>query len=127
MRSEFLFVYGTLRKNFRLHHYLDRPDVHLICTGTIAGVLYDLGEYPGALPAEDSRVYGELYELKNPDVILPELDRIEGFDPNAENASLFVRRLVPVKSDDGDIASAWVYWLRILPEDARIITSGKFY
>jgi len=46
-----LFVYGTLRRGFELHSYLRRQSARFLGEGIIGGRLYDLGEYPGAIPS----------------------------------------------------------------------------
>ena len=45
-----------------------RLDRHLsfVGRGTIPAALFDLGIYPAAVPAPDSRVTGEVYELTDP-------------------------------------------------------------
>ena len=61
-----LFVYGTLRSGFHHPAYAYISDnFTLVGQGKIKGRLYDMGEYPAAVPvAEDSFIIGELYQLK---------------------------------------------------------------
>jgi gamma-glutamylcyclotransferase (GGCT)/AIG2-like uncharacterized protein YtfP len=102
-----LAVYGSLRRGLGLP---DEPDVRasLFDRGpcTIAGILYDLGEYPGLVPG-DGRVVGELYELRDP-AVLVELDRYEEYDARDRHGSLFVRRAV--RLIEPPLLDAWVYW-----------------
>ena len=58
-----------------------RIDQHLAFRGrgSIAAALFDLGIYPAAVPAEDSRVRGEVYELTEPIAALRALDELEGY------------------------------------------------
>jgi gamma-glutamylcyclotransferase (GGCT)/AIG2-like uncharacterized protein YtfP len=51
MKKEKVFVYGTLRKGFTLHMYLS-DKAKFVGAGTMKGVLYDLGEYPGVVPSK---------------------------------------------------------------------------
>jgi gamma-glutamylcyclotransferase (GGCT)/AIG2-like uncharacterized protein YtfP len=58
-----VFVYGTLRRGdvrdiTRLH-----PAPLFVGMGSVAGVLYDLGPYPGMVLGGSSRVTGEVYAI----------------------------------------------------------------
>ncbi len=123
-----VFVYGTLRRGFPLHEHLADDDVRFVGKGWILGRLYDLGEFPGALPSRSpgDRIEGELYELANPQAQLEELDEVEEFDPDRPEQSLFVRRLADVEMQTGDTFKAWVYFLVRKPPDARLIPSGDY-
>jgi len=52
------------------------------------------------------------------------LDDYEGYDPDREAASPFVRRRVRLRRPPG--RTAWVYWFNGTPEDARRIPSGDW-
>lgn len=86
------------------------------------GVLYDLGEYPGAVPGTGT-VHGELFRLRDPRV-LELLDRYEGFDPNCEAESLFVRR--PVHLRDPTDCTAWMYVYNRPITDHQRVPSGDW-
>ena len=125
MKKEKLFVYGTLRKGFPLHKYLSEK-ARFVGPGTITGILYDLGEYPGAVPSDHGEVQGELYELEPGSTHLDELDRIEGFDPDDPKNSLFVRSLTDVQLAGNQVARAWVYFLASKPARAKLIFGGDY-
>ena len=57
------------------------------------GVLYDLGDYPGARldASSEQRIIGWVYRLPEDAGVLQELDRYEGFNPEAPEKSLFLR------------------------------------
>lgn len=55
---------------------------------------------------EGPQVYGEVFTFDDPEDRLPELDYLEGFDP--EGQSLYRRILLPVKTA-GTVALAWAY------------------
>jgi len=76
--SEFLFVYGTLRRGQPLYPHLDAAKARFIGEGRIVGRLFDLGEYPGATPDPKrfSTVRGEVHELYDPPRTLAILDDI---------------------------------------------------
>jgi gamma-glutamylcyclotransferase (GGCT)/AIG2-like uncharacterized protein YtfP len=125
MSKERIFVYGTLRKGFPLHKYLS-DKAKFIGAGSIRGLLYDLGKYPGALPSKEGEVKGELYELENGSTHLIELDRVEGYDPANPEKSLFVRSLTDVKLSDQKSTRAWFYFLPSKPSKGRLISSGDY-
>ena len=96
-------------------------DAKLVSKASLAGTLYDLGDYPGILRnSNQRRVLGELFELdesRGPS-ILRHLDEYEGPE--------FVRQRGFVTQRDGKRRLAWFYVLRKPPNPARIISSGRF-
>jgi gamma-glutamylcyclotransferase (GGCT)/AIG2-like uncharacterized protein YtfP len=108
-----LFVYGTLRRGFELHHHLTRLGARFQVEARVAAKLVDLGRYPGALPATGNGewVHGELFELGQPQPDLQVLDRVEGFIPSAPERSEFIRSTAEVILANGARECAWIYWL----------------
>ena len=94
--------------------------------GWIHAALFDLGLYPGAIPASDTRVLGELHRMADTDAVLRELDDIEGFTPSEPDASLYVRSEVPVTLDDGRTETAWTYFYNAPLGGAQRIESGDY-
>jgi gamma-glutamylcyclotransferase (GGCT)/AIG2-like uncharacterized protein YtfP len=78
-----VFVYGSLRSGF--HHpayaYISRYFT-LVSEGKVKGSLYDMGEYPAAIPSEkDQFIIGELYRINSPEEFewaIAQLDDYEG-------------------------------------------------
>ena len=100
-----LFVYGTLKDARRLTTVVGpQVAVRVIGAGTVAGVLYDAGDYPALQPSTsaDDLVRGLLLELD--DAALARLDAYEGVD-----GGLYVRQRCEVSTDDGAVQAAWVY------------------
>jgi len=123
-----LFVYGTLMKGERRHHYLAGADAVGTCRAArVPGLLLDLGDYPGLLPAANtgSQVGGELYELRRPDVLLPVLDQVEGFSGYQKSGSLFRRALLRATPVAHQTCLAWVYLLA-RPGGHPVIASGDW-
>ena len=94
--------------------------------GTIAGALYDLGIYPAAIPAEDGRVWGEVYEMTDPAAVLQSLDEIEGFRLSEPESSLYTRVKTPVTLKDGSVVHAWTYFYNAPLGRAQRIESGDY-
>jgi len=126
--SSLLFVYGTLRRGGEGHRLLERLGVVYVGKGSVAGELYDVGSYPGALKSQDpsSRVVGEVYRLSNATQALQRLDEYEGVRPSGPAASLYSREITEVTLENGEHLSAWIYWLRRAPQRTRRIQSGDY-
>jgi gamma-glutamylcyclotransferase (GGCT)/AIG2-like uncharacterized protein YtfP len=108
-----LFVYGTLRRGFELHHHLVRLGARFLTEAKVAAVLIVRQRYPGARPSRQngSWVRGELFQLRRPARDLRVLDRVEGFIPAAPQRSEFARAKVEVVLITGVRRQAWIYWL----------------
>ena len=124
-----LFVYGTLRRGFELHHHLERLGAKFQDEAQVGAELVDLGRYPGALPAAGNGewVHGELFELRQPQPDLQVLDRVEGFIPSAPERSEFIRSTAEVILANGARECAWIYWLApSAPAGHRRIAGGDY-
>lgn len=125
-----LFVYGSLRKGFNSPVYeLMSRYFELLASGRIKGRLYDLGEYPAALPTNDEAyIIGELYRIKNADELdwaMAQLDDYEGIYDNEDGGGpLYRRDVVTVYRDGGQTTHAWVYWYARSIEGKPFIPSG---
>ena len=123
-----LFVYGSLRQGF--HHpayqYI-RQYFEFLGPARVKGLLYDMGDYPAALPtAEDRFIIGELYVLKNEDEFgwaMAQLDDYEGVNPEAGQLALYRRDLAEVYAGSV-VTGAWIYWYNSGVEGRPIIASG---
>jgi gamma-glutamylcyclotransferase (GGCT)/AIG2-like uncharacterized protein YtfP len=94
--------------------------------GSIQAALFDLGIYPAAVPAPDGRVWGEIYEMSDAEMVLAALDEIEGFTPAHPDRSLYLRREADVTLPDGSHAGAWVYFYNAPLGQASRIPSGDY-
>jgi gamma-glutamylcyclotransferase (GGCT)/AIG2-like uncharacterized protein YtfP len=117
-----LFVYGTLKAGFCRHIHL--ATARFVGNGTIRGVLYDFGEYPGAWLSDHGEIKGELYELESDDFTT--LDQIEGFDSQHPGEGLFYRTLTKVQIAGARLADAWVYVLHAAPIKTPVIVDGNY-
>jgi len=103
-------------------------DQHLVYKGrgSMAAALYDLGIYPAAVPAPEGRVWGEVYEMTRPMVVLRALDEIEGYRPSEPEASLYTRRVTPVTMENGIVVQASAYFYNAPLGRAERIASGDY-
>ena len=110
----YLFVYGTLRKECGSPFYkAHAEEMEWIGSGEIDGRLFDIGEYPGALPGlneEDSVILGDVFRLRQPKECLQLLDQYENYDPLNREGSEYVRGEVSVRMEGGKQLRAWIYW-----------------
>jgi gamma-glutamylcyclotransferase (GGCT)/AIG2-like uncharacterized protein YtfP len=133
-----MFFYGTLKRGERNHEHFcggalrveegavrgDLFDVHLsypalvvpeesICAFGTGDYRRDAEEQQrlgrGQAPLlEGPRAFGEIFAFDDPESRLPDLDRLEGFDP-ADASSHYRRVLLPVETDEGSGLLAWAY------------------
>jgi len=125
--TDLVFFYGTLMSGFK-RPGRTRVDLALepLGHGSIHALLFDLGIYPAATPAPDSRVRGEVHRMLEPENVLHALDEIEGFRPEQPDASLYLRAEAPVSLDDGRVEQAWVYFYNAPLGGAQRIESGDY-
>lgn len=111
-----VFVYGTLMKKGSASHYM--RDADFLGEASLPGyAMYDLGWYPGILPAKDSTVHGEVYLVSGE--MLQSMDHYEG------EGFLYIRQSVPVVGADGyEEAQAYVYLRPV--DEAQRIHSGRW-
>ena len=127
MAKQFVFFYGTLMAGFDRRSQAGIDDrLRYVGRGTIKAALFDLGLYPAAIPAPDRRVWGEVYEVTDPDAVLPALDGIEGYSPSQPDSSLYLRASTEVALPVGPPAQAWVYFYNAPLGQAPRITSGDY-
>ncbi|MDP1565504.1 MAG: gamma-glutamylcyclotransferase family protein, partial [Polaromonas sp.] len=91
-----VFVYGTLRRGDVRDITNQQPAPQFIGMGSVAGVLYDLGPYPGVLLGGAGRVAGEVYAISAE--LERVLDEIEEVWP--QQSGEYSRREVAVQMDD---------------------------
>lgn len=109
-----VFVYGSLRSGF--HHpayeYISRYFT-LVSEARVKGSLYDMGEYPAAVPSEEELfIIGELYRINNPEEFewaIAQLDDYEGVHVEHGDSPLYRREQTIVYTKEGE-TEAWVYW-----------------
>jgi gamma-glutamylcyclotransferase (GGCT)/AIG2-like uncharacterized protein YtfP len=125
--TDLVFFYGTLMTGFK-RAGRSRIDSKLtpVGRGWMAATLFDLGIYPAAIPASDSRVWGEAHRMVDGDDVLAALDEIEGFRPSQPDASLYTRVETPITFEDGHVEPAWAYFYNAPLGQAQRIESGDY-
>lgn len=125
--TDLVFFYGTLMSGFQRpgRAPLDRVLVP-IGRGWISAALFDLGIYPAAIPATDTRVWGEVHQMLDTDAVLSALDEIEGYSASEPDASLYNRMETYVTLPDGLPVRAWVYFYNAPLGRAERIQSGDY-
>lgn len=90
-----VFVYGTLRRGEQRDINRLTPAPRWVGRASVAGVLHDLGAYPGVLLGGASRVQGEVYQISLE--LERQLDEIEEVSP--EPSGEYAKREVAVQLD----------------------------
>lgn len=105
-----VFVYGTLKYG-EINHVLLAPYVRSIERASVRGVLYDAGDFPALVEGEKD-VHGQIIRVAAHTLphLLAVLDRLEGYDPEDEEHSLYRRRVIDVALDGGAIEPAFAYF-----------------
>ena len=121
--NPFIYVYGTLRKN-QSNFFAEKLSSHAfyVGEGQMAGQLYDLGTYPGAIhsPQSTDYVIGDVYQINKADLLL-ELDRYEGIDESGE----YHRQLVNIITQQSHL-DCWAYILKNVKDHYMILPSGDW-
>jgi gamma-glutamylcyclotransferase (GGCT)/AIG2-like uncharacterized protein YtfP len=127
--TDCLFVYGTLMRASG-HPMAMRLAAECASLGaaTAGGRLYDLGAYPGALPAEAAgdRVHGEVLRLIKPAHSLRWLDAYEGCGEHDAEPHGFRRVMVGARLTVGRGVNAWIYYYQGPLDRARRLDGGRY-
>ena len=125
--ADLVFFYGTLMTGFDRRRRAG-IEGRLVYTGRgwITASLFDLGIYPAAVPASEGTVWGEVYQMTEPQAVLAILDEIEGYSATTPEHSLYVREQAVATLDDGRVVHVWVYFYNAPLGRAPQITSGDY-
>lgn len=127
MQGEWLFVYGTLRRDCKSGaHATYLAGAEFIDRARINGKLFRVSYYPALVLDESSDwVTGEVYQLASPEQ-LARLDAYEECTYPALSGQEYQRVQVQVKTAAGNYLSAWVYAYQHSCEKLELIASGDF-
>ena len=116
----YLFVYGTLKSNFRNRYARRvRREARLLGPARMPGRLYRVRWYPGMRPARrrDDVVQGEVFRLHKPEPMLAALDEYEG-------KHIYAREMRMATLATGRRLRCWVYMYRIPLAERRRVAAG---
>jgi gamma-glutamylcyclotransferase (GGCT)/AIG2-like uncharacterized protein YtfP len=118
---DYLFVYGTLRKNYDLKlKQKVEAGLQYVGRAKIGAALYDLGRYPGAVRNNKGpEVVGDVFLISEPERVLRILDKYEGITDSGPKDAEFIRKKGRVKLRSGRELNAWIYWYN---RDAKELT-----
>lgn len=125
--TNLLFVYGTLlQPGNSFANYLKLNFTYL-SRGKLRGLLYDIGEYPGAIVTDntDGYIYGSIFKLHHPEENLRVIDDYEGYGPEQELPNLYIRSVASIETDSG-AADAWIYLYNLPTNGLPQIPSGNY-
>ena len=129
MAPEFIFVYGTLRKQMAsdMHHVLAKH-CDYFSDGVMRGRLYEVCGYPGAIESGDTndKVSGELYKMHDRKLVLARLDEYEECSDRFPMPHEYSRKLLSIELSGGDSVVAWVYLYNHDVSKLQQILSGDY-
>jgi gamma-glutamylcyclotransferase (GGCT)/AIG2-like uncharacterized protein YtfP len=129
MPDEFVFVYGTLRKEISssmskvLSSHCD-----FYSQGHMHGKMYELGGYPGVIESDNPEdiVYGDIYSIKNPATLFSILDEYEECSDSFRHPHEYIRKRMLISLAEKRSISAWVYIYNHDVTGLRRIKSGDY-
>jgi gamma-glutamylcyclotransferase (GGCT)/AIG2-like uncharacterized protein YtfP len=127
--KNYLFVYGTLRKEFenQMAIFLQN-NANYWRDGVMEGELYDVGTYPAALYEEGAPtvIQGNIFELTGDrEEIFRVLDLYEGVEED-----LYIRVIRPIIIEEGEERKeilSWVYLFNSSTYHLRLIQHGDYH
>lgn len=126
-QKEYLFVYGTLRRDARgrLHRFL-AGRASFVDAAAYCGKLYKIDDYPGAVPSNDptDSIYGEVYLIRDAVTLFPVLDRYEECGPEFPEPNEYVRQQQRVSLSNGGTVNAWLYLYNHSTSGLQLIAGG---
>lgn len=121
MKTDFFFVYGTLKKDGIYAEQFDKYRISLE-RATINNMdLYKIGWFPGMIPG-NGNVIGELHEYKEPSIVTTLMNRIEGCDGSKQ--ALFRREYRTIITESSKEIEANVYLFNLGVKKAELIEDG---
>jgi gamma-glutamylcyclotransferase (GGCT)/AIG2-like uncharacterized protein YtfP len=128
--TEFIFVYGTLRKQIAsdMYHVMANH-CEYFSEGVMQGTLYEVCGYPGAIESSDAndKVSGELYEMLDRKLVLALLDEYEECSESFSMPHEYSRKPISIELIGGGSVVAWVYLYNHDVSNLRQIISGVYF
>ncbi len=124
-----LFVYGSLRSDCKneAHRYVSSYFT-LVGKARVKGYLYDMGEYPAAIPTrENCFVTGELYHMSSGNKeFLTAMEQLDAYEDvnGTDGGKILYRREITDVLINGLTVPAWIYWYNGNIDGKLLIPSG---
>ncbi len=105
------FVYGTLRNGQNNYEYYFKNKTKKEYPAWVRGTLYSYGNLPAYMPEGENWIRGDLVYIKDAHYqdVLRDVDFLEGYRPEMESTSLYIRRVKPVFTENQKEVKAWIY------------------
>lgn len=96
--------------------------------GQFQGKLYQIDWYPGVIesPISTDCVFGEVFRIYAPHILLPLLDQFEGYDPTHPTKGEYIRCIRPILTGAQIPFLCQIYLYNWPIKDAELIPSGVF-
>jgi len=122
-----LFVYGTLLDEDNKYGIYLRDNSTFFSSGKLEGILYDIGEYPGAVLSSGGNdfIHGIILEIDDPSTVLALIDMYEGFGEDQPQPNEFIRVLTEAETDRGRV-DCWIYLYNLPFHGLTPIETGKY-
>ena len=122
-----VFVYGTLLQPGNYFAAYIKRNCTYLSPGKLKGLLYDIGEYPGAIIPNnaDGYIHGSIYSLHHPEENLKVIDDYEGFGPEQDQPNLYIRSIISIETDNGFI-DTWIYLYNLPVNGLPVIQTGNY-
>jgi gamma-glutamylcyclotransferase (GGCT)/AIG2-like uncharacterized protein YtfP len=111
-KTDYIFVYGTLRSDAKNEMYkLLARHARFVSDASFTGKLFQVSYYPGAVCSDtpSDQVFGEVYELLEPELVLARLDDYEECGPGFSKPTEYVREQHWVTLADQKQLCSWIY------------------
>jgi len=97
------------------------------CAALMPGLLYDLGQYPGAVyqPSASTFVKGQVWRMQEPDLLWPLLHAYEAYDPARPEHSEYRCALIDLFAE-GPVERTWTYLYQGSTEGLSLIPDGDY-
>lgn len=129
MAPEFIFVYGTLRKQIASTLYQVLASYcEYVSDGIMHGTLYEVCGYPGAIESSvvNDKVSGELYKMYDRKLALALLDDYEECTDRFPHPHEYSRKQLSIELIGGGSVVAWVYLYNHDVSKLQQILSGDY-
>lgn len=125
--NDLLFVYGTLLNADNKYAAYLRSNSAFYAHGKLQAQMYNIGKYPGTVLSDkdDEFVFGSIYRVSDALTVLPVIDVYEGFGDDQPQPNEFIREIVTIQTDAGDIA-CWIYLYNLPVDGLPQIATGRW-